>query len=105
MAGFYRDTRMVSINDRGDRVGEDHPRARLSDHEVALIRELADPLDGSVPLSHRAIAAKFEISRGTVGDIVSCRRRAVVPSGYKRIAVTARFVEVTRAAARYNREL
>jgi hypothetical protein len=85
----YRGSRLVGVNARGDYVGEDHPRAKLSDAEVDLIRELADPLDGAAPLSHRQIAEKFCISRGTVGDIVSCRRRAVIPESYRR--VRARF--------------
>ena len=83
----YAQSRMVAVNDRGDRLGEDHPRAKLTNADIDLIRELADPSDGAKPLSHRQIAEKFEISRGTVGDIVSCRRRANTPAGYRRIAL------------------
>jgi hypothetical protein len=101
----YANTKLVGVNERGDRVGEDHPRAKLSDAEVDLIRELLDPLDGAKPMSHRQVAAKFEISRGTVADIASCRRRAQVPSSFKRIPVTARFVEPMRAEARFNGDL
>ena len=81
---------MVAVNERGDRVGEDHPRAKLTDAEVDLIRELREPLDeGATPLSYGEIATKFEISKGTVFDIVNCRRRAVVPSGFKRVRIKA----------------
>lgn len=80
-------TKIVAVNACGIHLGEDHHRATLSDHDVELIRELADPTDGARPLSHRQIADKFGISRGTVGDIVNFRRRATTPSGYKRVPI------------------
>lgn len=84
--------RVVPVNERGRRIGEGHPRAKLTDHEIDLIRELAedtiDPETGKVVLgglTQRQIAAKFEVSRGTVGDIISCRRRAQTPSGFRAV--------------------
>lgn len=100
-----KDTRLVGVDDRGNRIGEDHPRAKLSNAEVDLIWELVHPTDGARPMSHRQVAAKFDISRGTVGDIVSCRRRSAYPTGYRRIPCTAKFVQPIRAAARLNLEL
>ena len=79
---FYKNTKIVGVNARGNRVGEDHPRATMSDHEVELIRQLAD--DG---MPQRLIAEKFEISRGTVGDIVTFRRRAAYAEGWRRVRV------------------
>jgi hypothetical protein len=81
----YRHSKLVGVNAHGHRLGEDHPRAKLTDHEVELIRELAEPSDGSPPMSHRMIASKFEISRGTVGDILSCRRRACYAVAWRRV--------------------
>jgi hypothetical protein len=81
-------TELVGLNENRRRVGEYHPRCSLTDQEVDLIRELADPSDGSKPMSQREIAAKFEISRGTVGDIVSFRRRASYPTGWLRVKLT-----------------
>jgi hypothetical protein len=84
----YRGTRLIALNDRGNPIGEDHPRAKLTNAEVELIHELANPTDGAKPLSQREIARKFEISRGTVGDIMSFRRRAVYAVGWRRVQVT-----------------
>ena len=53
------------------RDGERNPRAKLSDHECELIRELKD--DG---LGTRRIAKIMETPRRTVRDIISFRRRA-----------------------------
>lgn len=103
----YRNTRMVGVNDKGNRVGEDHPMATLTNAEVDLIHELRNPTDGSSPLSYGEIARKFEISKGTVFDIISGRRRVVYPTGFRRVAIpaTAHFVDPIRAAAILNREL
>lgn len=51
-------------------VGEKHHRAKFSDHEVWLMRELRD---GGMPLSE--IAEKFETVKSTVSDICTGRRR------------------------------
>lgn len=60
------------------RLGEDHPKARLSDADVKLIREMAEA--GMKPAQ---IAAKLDdydppISRFTIKDIVRRRRRYAV---------------------------
>jgi hypothetical protein len=83
-----RETKLVGVNERGNRVGEDHQSAKLSDEEVELIRELANPSDGAAPMAQRLIAEKFEISRGTVSDIVTFRRRASYPVGFRRVKIT-----------------
>lgn len=49
----------VIVNEHGRRIGESHPRARLTDHEVALIAELAE--DG---MSYKQIAERFELAEG-----------------------------------------
>lgn len=48
--------RLVAVNDRGQRIGEDHPRANLSDHEVQLLLELR-----TEGYSYRWLGEKFEI--------------------------------------------
>lgn len=100
----FRQSRLVGVDERGNRVGEDHPRAKLSNAEVDLMFELREPSDGSRPMSYREIAEKFEVSKGHVSDILSnrCRRRASYPVAFRRIAipVTAQFVEPLRASAR-----
>lgn len=80
----FKGTKLVGVDERGNRVGEDHPRAHLSNHEVDLIRDLAEG-----GMAQRMIAEKFEISRGTVSDIVRFRRRASYPVGFRRVALGA----------------
>lgn len=72
-----RRRRMVAVNDRGHIIGEDHPMARLSDEDVALMRALHD--EG---LSSAMIARKFEVDRRTAHSIITYRRRAETAFGY-----------------------
>ena len=78
------DARYVGVNDHGNPVGEYHPRAKLTDEDVELIRQLreSDP-----PMPMREIAAKFEVSVGTVHDVVSYRRRATSYVGWRKVRI------------------
>lgn len=80
MGGFYEETILVGVDEQGHRVGECHPMARLSDHDVELIRELAEG-----GMSYRVIAEKFEISKGTVCGIITYRRRYAYAVSSKRV--------------------
>lgn len=74
--------RIVAIGDKGARVGEDHGRARLTNHEVDLIRALH-----AAGMGYRKLAKKFEVSRTTVADIVKNRRRTTTPVGWKTVRI------------------
>lgn len=63
--------RLLAVNDRGYVIGEQHHRAKLTDHEVELVLELLT--DG---MSKSEVARKMEVSRRLVRDIWAGRRRA-----------------------------
>lgn len=65
--------RVVKVNDRGLRIGEDHPRAQLTDLEVDRLLEMreADPKTWS----YRKLARLFEISVRHVRDIINGKKR------------------------------
>lgn len=65
---------MTRITSPGWRRGERHPRARLSDHDVDLMRELHE----AHGLSVAEIARKFGVSYWTARDIVQYRTRREV---------------------------
>lgn len=58
--------RILAVNERGLRVGEDHQNAKLTNEEVNRIRELHR--EG---LSYRTLAMKFDVSKGLIARI--CR--------------------------------
>lgn len=62
--------RAVAVNGLGRRIGEQHPRAVLTDHEVDLVFALHD--DG---MSLAEIARKMEVSKGCIWKIVHGYRR------------------------------
>lgn len=70
--------RLVGVNERGLRVGQDHQRAKLTDRDVELIRGLHE--DG---MSYRKIAVKFDVSVMQVCYICTYRRRATAPTRFK----------------------
>lgn len=71
---------LVAVNERGHVVGQSHPRAVLTDHEVELLLELRD--EG---YSLGWLARKFEVSKGCVQGIVSGRNRSHVVVVHRRI--------------------
>ena len=82
-----RKYRHVAVNERGHRMGETHPRAKLTDHDVDLIRDLCDDLRKT--MSRRKVAAivaeKFEISRRYVDAIYYCEKRAQTLGRFKAV--------------------
>ncbi len=72
--------KMVQIGEYGRRVGESHGRAKLSDHEIDLVRQLRE--DG-MPAAE--IAEKFEVGKRYVYKVVNFERRASIVAEYRRV--------------------
>jgi len=73
-------TQWVAVNDRNLRIGESHPRAVLTDHDVDLMLELR-----SEGFSYRWLGAKFEISAKHAWRICAGRVRSQIATGYRRV--------------------
>lgn len=71
-------TQSVQIGEYGKRVGESHGRAKLSDHEIDLVRQLRE--EG---MSAAEIAQKMEISKRYVYKLVNYERRASVVAEWR----------------------
>lgn len=91
--------KLVKTNEMGRRIGEDHPRAVLTDHEVGLLIDMLTEreavigrmqFDGvrrveidtaltTAGLSYRCIALKFEIHKSMVQKIAQGQRRCQTP--------------------------
>ena len=89
----------VKKNEQGRRIGESHPRATLTDHEVDLLFEMLAERDGLIAvfkasgstqgeidaalaarrLSFRCLAVKFEVHKQTVAKIARGVRRCQTP--------------------------
>ncbi len=87
MVGVQRlaKNRVVAVNDRGQRIGEDHPRAVLTDDEVAMMLELRDErdADGKPRYSLAWLARKFDVHKGTVAKICRGDRRGQTPAAWR----------------------
>ncbi|KWW37668.1 hypothetical protein [Cupriavidus metallidurans] len=73
--------RIVAINERGLRIGEDHHHAKLTNMEAELIRKLHEE-EG---FSYRALAAKFEVSKSLVARICRYEKRNHSPARFKSV--------------------
>lgn len=76
---MQKTARMVAVNDRGLPIGESHPRAVLTDHEVGLLLELRG--EG---YSLSWLATTFEVSKSCVAKICRGEHRAQIAVGYRR---------------------
>lgn len=99
--------KLIGVNAGGLRVGEDHHNAKLTNHEVDLIRDSLDERErfieqlqaagyGKEQIRHavkwqgldvRSIAAKHDVSPSTVQDIHVCRRRSQPIARFKPVRV------------------
>lgn len=70
--------RLVGVNGRGLRLGEDHHNARLTNAEVDLLLTLRE--EG---WSYQALADKFEISKSGARKICRGQTRCQAPVRYQ----------------------
>jgi hypothetical protein len=70
-------SRLVAINDIGQRIGETHPRAKYSNGEVAAVLALRDQ-----GLTYSQIAKACEMPKSTVACICRGDRRCQTPARY-----------------------
>lgn len=74
-------------------VGEHHHRAKLSNADVELIRDIYD--EGLC--SYSTLAHVFGVSKSTIKDYITFKKRATTPAGYKTVeAHAARIVPKDR---------
>lgn len=69
---------LVGVNERGYRVGETHPIAKLTDVQVDQIRELAE--EGA---SYRQLAEAFGVSKSLIAAICRYEVRVQWPVRWK----------------------
>ena len=71
---------IVCVNENGRRIGEAHHRAKLSDADVDLIRELRE----AHGISYEEIAKKFDVSKSEIAEICRYEIRAQAPAAFRR---------------------
>lgn len=73
----------IAVNENGLRIGEDHQRAKLTDHEVDTIRELHE----GQGYGYRRLAKMFNVHRMTIRDICKYRKRWQIAARVKTVCV------------------
>lgn len=67
--------RFVAVNERGFRIGQDHPKAVLTDAEVARLLDLHEQGFG-----YKRLAKMFDISRSAARNYCKGRQRCQLPA-------------------------
>lgn len=78
----------IAVNEIGRRIGESHPKAKLTDRDIDLIRELHE----GHGMGYKTIARKFETSPTTVAYICRYEVRCQTPDHWRFVEVSDRFV-------------
>lgn len=80
----------IALNQWGRRIGEGHPRARLTDHEIDLMREMHEqhPVGDPKHLGYKKLARMFEVDRSQVRHICHYRQRAQTAARFKKKGCT-----------------
>lgn len=73
--------RLISVNERGLRVGQDHQRARLTDRDIELLLDLHENHGWGC----KRLAAKFEICHQHAARICKGKRRGQRGVNVKRV--------------------
>lgn len=76
-------TRLVALSDVGQRMGEGHGRAKITDAVVKEIRDLHE----LEQLSYPTIAAMLGLNLRTVQEIGGYRRRTATPCTWVRVPI------------------
>ncbi len=72
--------REVAVNERGLRIGEDHPNAKYTNGEIEMVLSLRD--EGK---SYGEICRLVEMPKSTVRNIIKGQRRCQYPVAWKRL--------------------
>lgn len=81
--------RLVAINDKGRRVGEEHHKAKLSNNDIELMRRMYEeyPVGHPKHLGFSKLAKIFECSRTHVVEICTYQQRAQTVAGFRPVVV------------------
>ena len=73
--------KLIAYNERGWRIGEDHPRAKYTDHEVSQVLYFR-----SLGMTYREISARLEIPWTTIRAMCSGAIRSERPARFRRFS-------------------
>lgn len=75
--------KLVALNENGNRIGENHPRAKLLDAEIDQVHELRE-----AGLTLRQIGVKMDMSKGGIWKIIHGFRRGQTVARVVRVSVS-----------------
>lgn len=73
----------IALNERGNRVGDSHHNAKLTNNEVDQLIAMHE----AGGIGYRRLAKIWEVSPATARNLIKGRRRAQTPASYKAVYV------------------
>lgn len=73
--------KVIGLNDHGRRVGQDHHRAKFTDHEVEVMRQMHES-----GMSFYRLARVMECDESTARRICNHERRSQQPTKFKKVS-------------------
>jgi len=74
----------VKLSEKNRRIGDDHPKAKLTDEEIEEIRSLYD----DEMYGYTALARKFNVPKSTIAMICRYERRNTFVARSKTVHIT-----------------
>ena len=69
---------LIAVSDKGKRVGQSHPQAKLTDRDVELLLELH-----AAGWGYRRLARKFDVSSSQARNICLGRKRSLTVAEWR----------------------
>jgi hypothetical protein len=81
--------KLVPVNERGLRIGEDHQHAKLTNREIDMLLELREQLDaqGKHLWGYKRLAKKFDISPSHARYVCKGHSRCQSAHAFKKITL------------------
>lgn len=75
--------RLIATNDRGYRIGESHPNAKITDKEVEEIRDLHE----FASMGYTEIARNYGVKKSIIAEICRYEKRVQTVFDWKKVRV------------------
>ena len=74
---------VVAVGETGERIGEDHPKAELTNEQVDRMRDLREDFG----MTYTQLAAMYNVTKRSVAAICQYKRRVSTPFGWKTLVM------------------
>ncbi len=75
--------KVITVNQKGYAIGEDHRNAKLTNEQIDRIRDLREEHG----MKYSQLAEMYQVSKSMIAGVCQYRRRAQTPFGWKTLEI------------------